>query len=79
MPTANGGAVAVGNGNGIKAFGGTFSLVINPWHVSGEPDGIMPVRLSRARPRSFLGPNGPWSPGPYMYSPPLTGYTWPVM
>jgi predicted lipoprotein with Yx(FWY)xxD motif len=30
MPTANGGAVAVGNGNGIHAFGGTFSLVVNP-------------------------------------------------
>ena len=29
MPTANGGAVAVGNGNGITAFGGTFNLV-NP-------------------------------------------------
>ena len=29
-PTSNGGAVPVGNGNGIKAFGGTFSLVLNP-------------------------------------------------
>jgi hypothetical protein len=29
-PTSNGGAVPVGNGNGIKAFGGTFSLVVNP-------------------------------------------------
>jgi predicted lipoprotein with Yx(FWY)xxD motif len=30
MPTSNGGGVAVGNGNGIHAFGGTFSLVVNP-------------------------------------------------
>jgi hypothetical protein len=30
MLTSSGGAVAVGNGNGIKAFGGTFSLVVNP-------------------------------------------------
>jgi predicted lipoprotein with Yx(FWY)xxD motif len=30
MPTANGGAAPVGNGNGITAFGGTFSLVVNP-------------------------------------------------
>ena len=29
-PAPNGGGVAAGNGNGIKAFGGTFSLVINP-------------------------------------------------
>ena len=29
-PTSNGGAAAVGNGHGIKAFGGTFSLVVNP-------------------------------------------------
>ena len=29
-PTSNGGAAPVGNGNGIKAFGGTFSLVVNP-------------------------------------------------
>jgi hypothetical protein len=29
-PTPNGGAAPVGNGNGIKAFGGTFSLVVNP-------------------------------------------------
>ncbi|HUB22864.1 MAG TPA: hypothetical protein VMA97_10720 [Streptosporangiaceae bacterium] len=29
-PTSNGGAVPVGNGNGIHAFGGTFSLVVNP-------------------------------------------------
>ncbi len=29
-PTSNGGAAPVGNGNGIKAFGGTFSLVTNP-------------------------------------------------
>jgi hypothetical protein len=29
-PTSNGGAVPVGNGNGIKAFGGTFSLVVSP-------------------------------------------------
>ena len=29
-PTPNGGATPVGNGNGIKAFGGTFSLVFNP-------------------------------------------------
>ena len=29
-PTSNGGAAPVGNGNGIKAFGGTFSLVFNP-------------------------------------------------
>ena len=28
--TSNGGAAPVGNGNGIKAFGGTFSLVVNP-------------------------------------------------
>lgn len=26
----NGAAAPVGNGNGIKAFGGTFSLVVNP-------------------------------------------------
>jgi len=26
-PLPNGGAAAVGNGNGVKAFGGTFSLV----------------------------------------------------
>ena len=30
IPTSNGGATAAGNGNGIKAFGGTFSLVFNP-------------------------------------------------
>jgi predicted lipoprotein with Yx(FWY)xxD motif len=30
MLTSSGGAVAVGNGNGITAFGGTFSLVVNP-------------------------------------------------
>ncbi len=30
IPTSNGGATAAGNGNGIKAFGGTFSLVVNP-------------------------------------------------
>jgi predicted lipoprotein with Yx(FWY)xxD motif len=29
-PTATGGAAPVGNGNGIHAFGGTFSLVVNP-------------------------------------------------
>jgi predicted lipoprotein with Yx(FWY)xxD motif len=29
-PASNGGGVAAGNGNGIKAFGGTFSLVVNP-------------------------------------------------
>jgi predicted lipoprotein with Yx(FWY)xxD motif len=29
-PTSNGGAAPAGNGNGIKAFGGTFSLVVNP-------------------------------------------------
>jgi hypothetical protein len=29
-PTSNGGAVPAGNGNGIKAFGDTFSLVVNP-------------------------------------------------
>jgi predicted lipoprotein with Yx(FWY)xxD motif len=29
-PASNGGAAPVGNGNGIKAFGGTFSLVVNP-------------------------------------------------
>jgi hypothetical protein len=29
-PTPNGGAAPVGNGNGVKAFGGTFSLVVNP-------------------------------------------------
>jgi predicted lipoprotein with Yx(FWY)xxD motif len=27
MPTASGGGVAAGNGNGITAFGGTFNLV----------------------------------------------------
>ncbi len=30
MPTANGGAAPAVNGNGITAFGGTFSLVVNP-------------------------------------------------
>jgi predicted lipoprotein with Yx(FWY)xxD motif len=30
IPTANGGGAPAGNGNGIKAFGGTFSLVVNP-------------------------------------------------
>jgi predicted lipoprotein with Yx(FWY)xxD motif len=30
MPLPNGGGAPVGNGNGIKAFGGTFSLVVNP-------------------------------------------------
>ena len=30
MPSPSGGGAAVGNGNGIKAFGGTFSLVVNP-------------------------------------------------
>ena len=30
VPTSNGGAAPAGNGNGIKAFGGTFSLVVNP-------------------------------------------------
>ena len=29
-PTSSGGAAPVGNGNGIHAFGGTFSLVVNP-------------------------------------------------
>ena len=29
-PTPNGGAAPVGNGNGVNAFGGTFSLVVNP-------------------------------------------------
>jgi predicted lipoprotein with Yx(FWY)xxD motif len=29
-PMPNGGAAPAGNGNGIKAFGGTFSLVVNP-------------------------------------------------
>jgi predicted lipoprotein with Yx(FWY)xxD motif len=29
-PLPNGGGAPVGNGNGIKAFGGTFSLVVNP-------------------------------------------------
>jgi len=29
-PASNGGAAPVGNGNGIKAFGGTFSLVVSP-------------------------------------------------
>jgi hypothetical protein len=29
-PTPNGGAAPVGNGNGIKACGSTFSLVVNP-------------------------------------------------
>jgi predicted lipoprotein with Yx(FWY)xxD motif len=30
MPAANGAGVALGTGNGIHAFGGTFSLVVNP-------------------------------------------------
>jgi hypothetical protein len=30
MPLANGAGAPAGNGNGIKAFGGTFSLVVNP-------------------------------------------------
>ena len=30
IPTSNGGGSPAGNGNGIKAFGGTFSLVVNP-------------------------------------------------
>jgi predicted lipoprotein with Yx(FWY)xxD motif len=30
MPLPNGGGAPVGNGNGLKAFGGTFSLVVNP-------------------------------------------------
>ena len=30
MPLPNGAAAPTGNGNGIKAFGGTFSLVVNP-------------------------------------------------
>jgi len=30
MPLPNGAAAPAGNGNGIKAFGGTFSLVVNP-------------------------------------------------
>jgi predicted lipoprotein with Yx(FWY)xxD motif len=30
LPTSNGGAGPAGNGNGIKAFGGTFHLVVNP-------------------------------------------------
>ncbi len=30
IPASNGGASPAGNGNGIKAFGGTFSLVVNP-------------------------------------------------
>jgi hypothetical protein len=29
-PLPNGGGAPPGNGNGIKAFGGTFSLVVNP-------------------------------------------------
>jgi predicted lipoprotein with Yx(FWY)xxD motif len=29
-PTSNGGGAPAGNGNGVKAFGGTFSLVVNP-------------------------------------------------
>ncbi len=29
-PTASGGAAPAGNGNGVKAFGGTFRLVVNP-------------------------------------------------
>ena len=28
-PTSNGGAAPVGNGNNVKAFGGTFHLVVN--------------------------------------------------
>ena len=30
IPTSNGAGSPAGNGNGIKAFGGTFSLVVNP-------------------------------------------------
>ena len=30
VPSPNGGGAPAGNGNGIKAFGGTFSLVVNP-------------------------------------------------
>ena len=30
VPTSNGGGAPAGNGNGIRAFGGTFSLVVNP-------------------------------------------------
>ena len=30
VPTPNGGGAALGTGDGIKAFGGTFSLVVNP-------------------------------------------------
>lgn len=30
IPLPNGSATAAGNGNGVKAFGGTFSLVMNP-------------------------------------------------
>ena len=30
MPLPNGAFGPAGNGNGIKAFGGTFSLVVNP-------------------------------------------------
>ena len=30
VPTSNGGGAPLGNGNGVKAFGGTFSLVVNP-------------------------------------------------
>ena len=29
-PASNGAPVPAGNGNGITAFGGTFSLVVNP-------------------------------------------------
>lgn len=30
VPASNGSATAAGNGNGVKAFGGTFSLIVNP-------------------------------------------------
>jgi predicted lipoprotein with Yx(FWY)xxD motif len=30
IPTSNGSGSPAGNGNGVKAFGGTFSLVVNP-------------------------------------------------
>ena len=47
-PTSNGGAAPVGNGNGIKAFGGTFSLVVNPWQTQESRMGFPeagPIRL----------------------------------
>jgi hypothetical protein len=30
MPQPNGGGALAGNGDGVKAFGGTFSFVVSP-------------------------------------------------